>query len=661
MTRLTFIDIGRYFESCLRVKWLGAGNYRGGCWGEGCRALRWGVGEKRGKKVGAEMFGYSIHFVQMGYKGYLDAGLFGGMYKFKGRIWKKAFVYVGDDGICQRCPVFFETTRKNEHPKKAPPSFYQVTNNSKERPDVWVDSPEKSIILSITSDIRTISSEVFAAPYSLRFPRIDRVRYDKPWHECLDVQSFVELVHSSNGTTQRGADYGVTDVSHVKGETLIFSNMMFYFVNLPPGHSLDSLHKMVVENGGTFSMNLNNSVSHCVTAESKGIKFEAAKCRGDIIHYSWLFDCCSQKKLLPLQPKYFVFLSDSSKKKLQEEIDEFSDSYYCDLDTTDIKQLLSSIRRIEDSKTIDYYKQKFCPKDKWSHFYGCCIYFHLSKPSCSEWKVLLELELTRMKLEISMGGGKVSDNLSRATHLLVMSFPGFDVDFDAISNSFSAAEKHLLLSRRLHIVRSQWLEDSLEKGQKLLEETYSLKPSGLGDSIGECKRDLDLGDNSSFADVEKQIMSTARGNLGKRKAILDKPRIINSPMTDGRRIRGRPPSSKNEDTHWNQLAILYENESDTNACSDENAVKESEMGGRNHESHGMAGKPCPGILEDEMVEDSDISQRGRHVGQEIADDIKRGECFDEVHRIGSGDGNIAQCSEKLGKLEMMVDPVHAVY
>jgi hypothetical protein len=30
--------------------------------------------------------------------------------------------------------------------------------------------------------------QVFAAPYSLRFPRIDRIRYDKPWHECLDVQ-----------------------------------------------------------------------------------------------------------------------------------------------------------------------------------------------------------------------------------------------------------------------------------------------------------------------------------------------------------------------------------------------------------------------------------------------------------------------------------------
>lgn len=33
--------------------------------------------------------------------------------------------------------------RKSEYPKKTAPSFYQVTNNSKERPDVWIESPEK--------------------------------------------------------------------------------------------------------------------------------------------------------------------------------------------------------------------------------------------------------------------------------------------------------------------------------------------------------------------------------------------------------------------------------------------------------------------------------------------------------------------------------------
>ncbi|XVE71898.1 hypothetical protein DITRI_Ditri10aG0188500 [Diplodiscus trichospermus] len=357
--------------------------------------------------------------------------------------------------------------RKYEYPKKTQPSFYQVTNNSKERPDVWIESPEKSIILSITSDIRTIRSEVFAAPYSLRFPRIDRVRYDKPWHECLDVQSFVELVHSSNGTTQKGTDQGnqlgsktkrkertrktekknvsivpshfiPTDTSTVKGETLIFSNLMFYFVNVPPTYSLDSFHKMIVEHGGTFSMNLNNSVTHCVAAENKGIKFQAAKRHGEIIHYSWVLDCCSQKKLIPLQPKYFLFLSESSKKKLQQEVDQYSDPYYWDLDLADIKQLLNNIQRSENSKTIDYYRKKYCPKDRWSLFYGCSVYFYCSTQSLKvEWQVLVRLALRRLKLEVLMGGGKISENLQHASHLVVLSVPGLDVDFDSLIKRFA--------------------------------------------------------------------------------------------------------------------------------------------------------------------------------------------------------------------------------
>ncbi|KAK2980820.1 hypothetical protein RJ640_020472 [Escallonia rubra] len=388
------------------------------------------------------------------------------------------------DAVVTKLKPYF---RKYEHPKKAPPSFYEVTNHSKERPDVWIDSPEKSIILSITSDIRMIRSEVFAAPYSLRFPRIDRVRYDKPWHDCLDVESFVELVRSSNGTTQWGADnqklqddkpkrlksvkkgekknaslvpfhFVQTDISHVKGESLIFSGMMCYtselldtkdFVNLPSTHSLDSMHKLVAENGGTFSMNLNSSVTHCVAAESKGIKFQAAKLHGDIIHYSWLFDSCSQNRLLPLHPKL----------------------------------LLSNIHRSEDPKTVNYYRKKYCPKDKWCRFQGCCIYFHISVQILnSDWKALFELALRRMKLEVSFGGGKISDNLSHATHLVVLSLPGVNADFDVISRSYSAAEVHLLRNKRMYVVRSEWLEDCIEKDQRLEEAIYSLKPSALEDS-----------------------------------------------------------------------------------------------------------------------------------------------------------------------------------
>ncbi|KAI3443409.1 hypothetical protein Pfo_000074 [Paulownia fortunei] len=503
--------------------------------------------------------------------------------------------------------------RKYEYPKKAPPSFYQVTNNSKERPDVWVESPEKSIIVSITSDIRTIRSEVFAAPYSLRFPRIDRLRYDKPWHECLDVQSFIELVHSSNGTMQRVTDSAAvqeskpkrtkwsrgakknvsvvpshfiqTDVSGVKGETSVFSKMVFYFVNVPSSHSLDSLHKMVVENGGTFSMNLNNSVTHCIASEGKGIKFQAAKRQGDVIHYSWLSDCCEQKKLLPLQPKYFLFLSDASKKKLEEEIDEFSDSYYLDINVTDLKQILSNVGKLEDSKAKEYYKKKYCPREEWVRFHGCRIYFHLPRQFLKNknWEVPFELAIRRMKIEICIGGGSVAETLSHATHIVIVASPQIDMDFDTLLNSFSKVEKRLLHSGRLQIVKSQWLDDCFEKDQKLPEDSYNLKPQGFQETLTGDSNEHELtGEEYHSLEIGSKDASSSYKDGREGKATSDKPRIVSLPNRDGKRKRGRPSgmstkkgksvvnqSRRTRPRVGNKPAKIYENESDKGASLDE--------------------------------------------------------------------------------------------
>ncbi|XP_030952468.1 DNA ligase 4 [Quercus lobata] len=601
------------------------------------------------------------------------------------------------DAVVTKLKPYF---RKYEYPRQQPPSFYQVTNNSKERPDVWIDSPEKSIILSITSDIRTIRSEVFAAPYSLRFPRIDRVRYEKPWHECLDVQSFVELVHSSNGTTQRGMDYGglqeskpkrmktskkgnvsivpshlsQTDVSDIKGGSSIFLNMMFYFVNVPPTHSLDSFHKMVAENGGTFSMNLNNSVTHCVAADSKGIKYQAAKRHGDIINYSWILDCCSQKKLLHLQPKHFLFRSNSS-KKLQEEIDEFSDSYYQDLDLADIKQLLSNVNRYEDTKTVDCYKKKYCPKEKWSRFHGCCVYLHPPVPSLKpDWEVLMGLALKRLKLEVSIAGGKVSDSLVLATHLVVLSVPGFEVDFETVLNSFTSSEKNLLMNKRLHVVKYQWLEDCMERDKRLQEETYSLKTIEVEDSsTAECKHDVDLGAISGLDNLDNQNISSSLDVREQRreKTAPEIPKILVSHEEVGKRKRGRPAggtSNRKGKTTVAQArrtractgkkpAKICDNESDESGSHNEKTCRE-EIKSREG-NHKMSCKESSEIQETKMVQDSESSYRGKAAEEEVEKDVRYEE-YNIVPNIELIETHRSQDTERPEKFEVMIDPVQAM-
>ncbi|OMO77093.1 DNA ligase, ATP-dependent [Corchorus capsularis] len=612
--------------------------------------------------------------------------------------------------------------RKYEYPKKTQPSFYQVTNNSKERPDVWIESPEKSIILSITSDIRTIRSEVFAAPYSLRFPRIDRVRYDKPWHECLDVQSFVELVHSSNGTTQKETEQGdlngktrrkehsrktakknvsvvpshfvQTDTSSVKGETLIFSNLMFYFVNVPPSHSLDSFHKMVVEHGGSFSMNLNNSVTHCVAAESKGIKYQAAKLHGEIIHYSWVLDCCSQKKLIPLQPKYFLFLSESSKKKLQQEVDDFSDPYYWDLDLADIKQLLNNIQRSENPNTIDYYRKKYCPKDRWSHFHGCSVYFYSSAQSLkADWQVLLTLALRRLKLEVLMGGGKISEDLKHATHLVVLSVPGFDVDFDSLIKSIPSAEKHLLWKKGFHVVASQWLEDCFERGEKLQEVLYSLKLGEVEDTnFLECNIDQNLNEDiPAINSVENQVMSASPESKienGNSKVQLEVP--MSSVATNYGNRKRRRAAGKNTQKgktvvskvrrvprRRGKMSVKIKDdeleESDSDEKMNEEEIEKCE-GNSGH--YGMVREKSE-MLQNK-VEDLQFSCMAKLVELEAAENVKKwsdkapedemrelnndqgSQKAEKLDHMEVDEGNHGLESGKSEKLEVMVDPVQAM-
>ncbi|KAK6272919.1 hypothetical protein POUND7_010002 [Theobroma cacao] len=642
--------------------------------------------------------------------------------------------------------------RKYEYPKKTQPSFYQVTNNSKERPDVWIESPEKlaflycalmlgkllvfgsnvyslcsisccrSIILSINSDIRTIRSEVFAAPYSLRFPRIDRVRYDKPWHECLNVQSFVELVHSSNGTTQKGTVQGdvqdgksrykehtrkaekkavsivpshfiQTDTSSVKGETLIFTNLIFYFVNVPPTYSLDSFHKIIVEHGGMFSMNLNKSVTHCVAAESKGIKYQAAKLHGEIIHYSWVLDCCSQKMLLPLQPKYFLFLSESSKKKLQQEVDEYSDPYYWDLDLADIKQLLNNIQRSENANTIDYYRKKYCPKERWSSFHGCSVYFYCSAQSLkADWQVMLRLTLRRLKLEVLMGGGKISKDLKHATHLVILSVPGLDVDFDSLIKSFSCAEKHLFWKKGLHVVGSQWLEDCLERGQKLQEDLYSLKLSEVEETnLLECELDQNLKEAiPDFNSVQNQVMPVSCESPIKQrgsKVHLQESMPLVTPNYGNRKRRPAGKNAKKGKTVVSQCrrvprrcgkmsVKINEDESEESGSDDKTNVEEIEKGEGNTEGFGIVGRENSEIRRNQVAEDIELSCSAKPVELEAAENMSK-EWSDKAPEVEMCEPNNDQsckkaekynlmeldqenCGAKSEKLEVMVDPVQAM-
>lgn len=385
-----------------------------------------------------------------------------------------------------------------------PPSFYTVTNSAKERPDFWVEQPEKSVILEITSDIRTIRSEVFATPYSLRFPRAHRVRYDKPWYDCLDVESLVQLVQSQSGNTADVKEYEkqsrtrvtkskravqfmplvpshmlVTDVSQVKQETSIFKGLVFHFINVQPQAMRDALHKLVAENGGSFAININDSVTHAIAAEKKGIRYQAAALRRDIIHQSWVTDCCSQKTLLPLRPKYVLHLPKNSKIKLLEDMDECGDGYFQDLDVVDLRQLFQNLDGVDfpvHKEEVCQFQIKYCEKEGFGDFCGCCIYFHNPIHSSNlDSRMVAEITLKRLELELLMREGEVTSKLKDATHMIIYTSIEHPVSFNNIIRSVTNEDRNMLMYPKLHIVKHAWLEDALTSNKRPEEEGYSLR------------------------------------------------------------------------------------------------------------------------------------------------------------------------------------------
>ena len=53
-----------------------------------------------------------------------------------------------------------------------------------DRPDAFIADPSKSIVLEVKAG-EVVPSDVYPCRYTLRFPRVLKIRFDKDWHEGL--------------------------------------------------------------------------------------------------------------------------------------------------------------------------------------------------------------------------------------------------------------------------------------------------------------------------------------------------------------------------------------------------------------------------------------------------------------------------------------------
>lgn len=63
----------------------------------------------------------------------------------------------------------------------------------------FVDSPVNSVILEVKA-AEIIRANTFVPGYTLRFPRVVKIRYDKDWNECLDEPDLLKMIDQISQT-----------------------------------------------------------------------------------------------------------------------------------------------------------------------------------------------------------------------------------------------------------------------------------------------------------------------------------------------------------------------------------------------------------------------------------------------------------------------------
>ncbi|KAJ3156923.1 DNA ligase (ATP) [Geranomyces michiganensis] len=274
-------------------------------------------------------------------------------------------------------------------PKKCP-SWFVHPKNSKERPDMLVVSPDKAIVVQLKA-FQIVTSDVYGAGWTLRFPTFSRIRTDKDMDSTLTMSGLEQIIQDSAGRLQskRKAAHSTTAAAaeadekaavgrrvrtaavkvaahHRAVDTSAVTKMDDLFrgleVSILPGAGVpatdaasvplelratcadrQAIWETVKRHGGTVVANASPKTTSMVIADRFTVMVSNLKNAGtyDVVKSRYILDCLVMKRLLPLAPRYMICTKDATREKFKETVDKYGDSYTDDIRVSTLKELFA--------------------------------------------------------------------------------------------------------------------------------------------------------------------------------------------------------------------------------------------------------------------------------------------------------------------------------
>ncbi|XP_040043330.2 DNA ligase 4 [Gasterosteus aculeatus] len=361
-----------------------------------------------------------------------------------------------------------------------------------EKPEVYIE-PCNSVIIQVRA-AEIVGSDMYKTNCTLRFPRIEKIRDDKEWHQCMTLAELDQFRGKASGKlasrhlridgdepqkkkrklpAKAKKAVGIIDhfkpqdLSGVTKETDMFEEVEFCILNGTADHPKAELEKGVARCGGFVVQNPGRD-TWCVIAGAENVRVRnlVSSDQHDVVWASWLLDCLARKEVAPWQPRHMIHMSPSTREHFAKEYDSYGDSYVADTDEQQLREVFGRMSGADASAvaSASQVEQRYGWDDlPTSMFRPCRVYMdryaEMGKPQTALAASCLEIRA----LELRYHGGAVTQSLEEGVTHVVVTEETRLLGFRTLRRSFE---------KKFMIVRDSWVTDSIEAGRLMNEADY---------------------------------------------------------------------------------------------------------------------------------------------------------------------------------------------
>lgn len=298
-----------------------------------------------------------------------------GVQKSPGVYWSIARVGSGySDAELRTLQTMLQNYWRPYNPANPPKGIVLAETGIKDVPNVWIE-PKYSRVLEVLA-AQITPSEKYKAGYTLRFPRVQRVRLDKVADQVTTMDELLEMVshyesraartkvaHTKEPKASKKAKktglfttHAMTGLAIAKLDehpdktmlsnafSTILSGKECCVINGDDTYRKEFLEQLIRNQGGTI-VQAPTAKTYCAIAGKMTVKVKIVESKQstNIVWVKWLIASIQRRFLLPLEPRFMIFTEPSTASQFANEIDEYGDTFERLTDEATLREVFDRI------------------------------------------------------------------------------------------------------------------------------------------------------------------------------------------------------------------------------------------------------------------------------------------------------------------------------